>query len=92
VGIVLAASEPCSGLRDLTGNALMGSPDIAGKTRPSYLAFVACAYHAYYDSSAALGIYFTPPVLACANSNFAGGWYGFTMGSTTTQIAEECNV
>jgi len=80
----LTASEPGAGPYDLTGtvNALMGSPDMAGKTQPSYLAFVVYAYHAYYDSSAPLGNYFTPTALACANTYFAGGWYGFnTSGS-----------
>ena len=74
----LAASEPGSGPYDLTGtvNALLGSQDIAGKTDPGLFAFVVVAYHAYYDATTSLGNYFTPTALACANTYFAGGWYG----------------
>jgi pimeloyl-ACP methyl ester carboxylesterase len=84
----LTASEPGSGPYDLTGtvNTLMGAADMAGKTRPGYFAFVVDAYHAYYDSSSPLGNYFTSSALACANTYFAGGWYG----SNTSGNFESC--
>jgi hypothetical protein len=80
----LTASEPGSGPYDLTGtvSTLMGATDIAGKTHPGYLAFVVDAYRVYYDSSSPLGNYLTASALACANTYFAGGWYGSNASGT----------
>ncbi|MDO8988514.1 MAG: lipase family protein [Sideroxyarcus sp.] len=81
----LTASAPGAGPYDLTAtvNSLMASQDMAGQTLPGYFAFVVDAYHAYYDSASPLGNYFTPSALACANTFFADGWYGFKTGFGT---------
>ena len=74
----LVASEPGAGPYDISGtvNAVLAASDLSGVTKSGYLAFVLESYHAYYDPSTSLSTYLTSTAETCANTYFAGGWYG----------------